>query len=302
MRRQICTWGVMLAIVAMAAIGCQPQAPFHFHNNDGALDHSLDIATQIEYPDYDQCSLDEVDKVKPPLSLDNPKPEQMWELSLEEAMRITLCNSTVIRQLGGVVTDASTPVNPNGLTPQGLLLLSAGGAAPGASIPTMYTPALTETDPRFGVEAALSAFDAQFAATMAWESNVTPENTSGLVSAFQPQVLRQDTATFQSQLQKFDASGGTWTLGLNAHYDKDNIASNLKLFNAEYDTTLLAEFRQPLLQARAFRLKSSQLGANRPAFCLLNLEVQIHSHMLDRRRALQENSFPSIVRHGGQHS
>ena len=95
----------ILALVLSASIlatGCQPQQPFYC-KEDGDLSHYLDVATEIEYPDVDEPSLDEVELRSAPLTLKNTDNYEMWDLSLEEAVRITLCNSQVMRQLGARV-------------------------------------------------------------------------------------------------------------------------------------------------------------------------------------------------------
>ncbi len=83
----------------MLASGCRPTQPFYFME-DGDLSHYLDVATDIEYPDVEEQSLDEVTGALPPLTLKNSDSYEMWDLTLEEATRITLCNSQVMRQLG----------------------------------------------------------------------------------------------------------------------------------------------------------------------------------------------------------
>ena len=58
-----------------------------------------------------------------------------------------LANSAVLRDLGGLVLQS----------PEGVL--------------TTYDPMIQETDPRFGVDAALSAFDAAFETRAFFEKN-----------------------------------------------------------------------------------------------------------------------------------
>ena len=127
-------------------VGCNQvtsQQPFYFFE-DGDLSHYLDKATAIDVSDVDVPPLEDVENAKAPLSLSNADHLEIWELSLEEAMRIGLENSRVMRSLG------ATLASPEALT-----------SSPDIT-PTMYDPAITETDPRYGVEAALSAFDATF--------------------------------------------------------------------------------------------------------------------------------------------
>ena len=56
---------------------------------------------EIEYPDVEEPSLGEVQNTLPPLTLKNTENYEIWDLSLSEVVQITLCNSQVMRQLGG---------------------------------------------------------------------------------------------------------------------------------------------------------------------------------------------------------
>ena len=71
---------------------------------------------------------------------------QYQNLSLREVLEIAIQNSEVLREIGGVALK-----NPD-------------------TVQTQFNSALRETDPRYGMEAALSAFDAQLATT-AYSSN-----------------------------------------------------------------------------------------------------------------------------------
>ena len=99
---------------------------------------------QVLQPKYDiYCELDCGNQIEPevgprPISTQNPAEGETWDLELSEAIRLALENSQVIRDLGGRAL-----------------------RAPG-TVQTQYSPAILETDPRFGIEAALSAFDASY--------------------------------------------------------------------------------------------------------------------------------------------
>ena len=99
MSRQFSPLAVFFFMLSVLAIGCRPQQPF-FLQEDGDLSHYIGMATDIDYPDVNVPSLGEVTGAKPPLTLENPKPEQMWDLPLQDAMRYALENSKVIRNLG----------------------------------------------------------------------------------------------------------------------------------------------------------------------------------------------------------
>src|SRR5690606_19837581 len=76
-----------------------------------------------------------------------PADEEYWNLTLQEAIQIALTNSSVLRDLGGTILQSP------------------------ANTPSIHGPALQASDPRFGIESALSAFDAQFSTNAFFEKN-----------------------------------------------------------------------------------------------------------------------------------
>ncbi len=82
-------WSLML-IASLLAPGCAPQQPFYCHE-DGDLSHYLGVATNIEYPESKDSPTCEVTNTLPPLTLKNTDNYQIWDLSLNEAVQITLC-------------------------------------------------------------------------------------------------------------------------------------------------------------------------------------------------------------------
>ncbi len=218
---------MLLCFWLIVATGCQPQQPFYLFE-DGDLSHYKGMATDIEIPDADIDTLADVCKASSPLTLLNTEPTEILELTLEEAVQTALANSKVMRSLGAVAGD------PDSLT-------RAADA-----VPTIYDPARVETNPRFGTEAALSAFDAQLGASVFWEKNDTPINVSTLGEAIFAAVSQEDNGTFQANLSKTNATGGTTTISHNWQYSWSN--SPLRQWPSNWNVDVTAEFRQPLLQ------------------------------------------------------
>ena len=135
MNRHIPLVRVAMTVLLAALTGCQPQQPFYLKHVDGDLAHYKGVATEIEYPDVDAERLDDVSGAKRPFSLVNrdPKDMQIWDLTLEEAMQTALKNNKVMRNIGGQIQGPPDFIlrNPE-LTP------------------TIYDPALAESDPRSG--------------------------------------------------------------------------------------------------------------------------------------------------------
>ncbi|MES1213004.1 MAG: TolC family protein, partial [Singulisphaera sp.] len=109
---------------------------------------------------------------------------------------------------------------------------------------TIYAPAITESDPRFGVEGTLSNFDTQWSTSVFWQKNDHPVNANfaGLLA----NVLAEDAAQFQTQLAKVTAAGDRVYIRNNTNYDMNNNPTNL--FPAYWTTNFEAEFRHPFLQ------------------------------------------------------
>jgi len=235
MSRQSLSHGIVwLTALLTATVGCQPQKPFYFLD-DGDLSHYVGEATQIDVPDLEMESLDEVNGTLPPLTLDNAEPDSFEDLTLEEAVRYALENAKVMRDLGGVA------FGPNGAqgNPSTLLSNPAGAS-------TIWDPALVESDPRFGVEGALAAFDARFTTSAFWEKNDSPVNVGAFGEGIFSRINQQDLGTFQAQLSKTNATGGTTSLTHNVRYEQSN--SPLRLFPSDWTTNIEMEFRQPFGQ------------------------------------------------------
>ncbi|MEN0110267.1 MAG: hypothetical protein AAF805_06050, partial [Planctomycetota bacterium] len=232
----------LLLSVVMIATGCAPTQPFYFME-DGDLSHYVDVATQVEYPDVEEPSLDEVTGARKPLTVRNADEYEMWDLSLEEATRITLTNSQVMRQLGGVVQEnAPETISRN--------LINS------VAVTTTFDPALVEssTGTAFGsqfngtgVEAALAAFDAQLDSSISWQKNDRPQNSlPGVAEQFQPPRFSQDLGIFNLGVSKTAATGTQFAFRNNTNYELNN--APIREAASSWDTNFEAFINQPLLQ------------------------------------------------------
>src|SRR6185503_18679086 len=155
-----------------------------------------------------------------PWTLQTQGTPQYWDMSLEEAIQLTLANSKVIRDVGGSVVRAP------------------------ASSRTTFDPATVETDPRAGVEAALGQFDAQFLTSTYWEKNHRALNNQFFGGG--TRKLYQDAGVFQAAITKKAATGTQFTVRHNVDYDANNAPGNL--FASAWNTNIEAEIRQPVLK------------------------------------------------------
>ncbi len=162
-----------------------------------------------------------------PLTLHTDTPE-FREISLQECIQMALQNNEVMRDLGGVVL--RTP----------------------ASLQTIYSPAVQESEPRLGLglvgpEAALSAFDASFAANAFVEKVERADNNGTLVNRFRgPSSFKQDLGTIQAELAKTTATGTQFAARNITEYDANN--STINTFGSSWAVRYELEARHPLLQ------------------------------------------------------
>ena len=183
MSRFVPPLGVLSVVALIALTGCHPQQPFYLHE-DGDLSHYIGVGTELEEPDLHVESLAEVTGAKRPFSVLHSGDLKVENLTLEDAVRWTLANSKVMRTIGGQVLGA-----PETLTRSV------------EAVPTVYDPAIVETNPRSGLAAAQSIFDAQLSASLFWEKFDTPRNTFAAIERFFRAVNQQDQGTFQIRWQ-----------------------------------------------------------------------------------------------------
>jgi outer membrane protein TolC len=162
----------------------------------------------------------EPDAAAPPLTVRDLETVEYRDITLDEAIRYALDNSKVMRSLGATVLR-----NPD-------------------VVRSRYQTATQYTDPRFGPEAALAAFDAELLASAVFQKNDRPINNrffGGGTTQFQ-----QDLDIYRTELRKRAATGTVYSLRNNTQYDANNAPANI--FPSYWDTNVEAEVRQPLLQ------------------------------------------------------
>ena len=202
------------------AAGCQSRTASNF-KSCASDDCYRAIATQIEYPQVKQCCSTSEDWASlEPLTLTTTTDPEYWDVQLEEVVQMALSQSKVLRNLGGAILQSP------------------------ASVQTYWNAALQETDPQFGIDAALSAFDAQFSTSLFGEKNDRAINNEFFGGG--TRILNQDALVLQSQLTKRAVTGSEFTFRHNVEYDANNAPSNL--FPSAWNVNLESEFRHPLLQ------------------------------------------------------
>ncbi len=213
-------WTCMLLGVALSTLGgCHSENNLQFHDS---REHAYQgTITQIEYPELDIEHRAGVAETPPPQTVLSPGQPVYWPITLEQAVQIALGNSRAMRDIGGMVV-----------------------AAPAAAT-TVFDPAIHDTDPRGGTEAALSAFDAQFSTSMFWRRTDLWFNNE-LLGLLTNGNLVADTADFQAKISKVAETGTQFSLSNLTFFDRDNMLLNQYPYS--YNTMVQMEVRQPLLQ------------------------------------------------------
>jgi outer membrane protein TolC len=224
----------MTAAIVIAVLGGCSTAPkpvTYLGHSD--LQYYKGLATKIDYPNRPAPDSPAAFASQEPRRIRHLQKDQLWDLSLSEAIHIALKNNKIIRTR----EQLSLPRNPLINNPD--------------QNPSVYDPALQETGVLFGqrgVEAALSDFDALFTTSMTWGHNEQIQNNAGITAA--PLIngvptLIEDTATFKARLDKTFADSGQFSLIQEWDYVENNLTGNL--FPSVYTGFVRAEYRRPLL-------------------------------------------------------
>ncbi len=223
---------------------------------------------------FDEANLSlPLPKMTDPRTTSNPEAQEIWNMTLEEAIKIGLDNSEVVR----VIALGAQGIPIGGFEPTPLNT-GAGGALGTGTLTTVYDPAIQET----GIAQALSVFDASLSATIFWNRNVAPFNnaiTAGtfIAGAKNPVVFTQESSSTALTLQKRTATGATLSIVHNITYNYSNSPSNV--FPSAYTTNLQMQVTQPLLGSapNAFNANPNPVGleANRAPIVVQRLQADV---------------------------
>ena len=249
---------VALVVLALLA-GCRTTIPKAVYLSDPppADEHGTspcdDLRQQIEYPAVVRCGFTEGAQSVAPRTMADGIPTDFWDLSFEEAIRIGLQNSTILRDLGGRVLDSPE------------------------SVATVFDPAIAMSNPRTGEVAALSAFDAQINESFAYgDSNRIFNNAAQGGGAF---IVKGDNFRWDWQLTKVAATGTQFGLRTFTAYEHNNAPANL--FTHAWRNSAEAIVRQPLLQGAGTRFNriagpgARATGVNLPGVLLARINGDI---------------------------
>lgn len=213
----------VLAMV-IALTGCRAHDPGATFYDSAAADVCYEARGPAQLTAERPASDCEVDTVcyDAPVDFDPDVPVEHRDLTLEEAIQHALANARVMRDLGGTIT-----------TPD--VLLS-----------TVYDPAIVFSDARTGEEAALSAFDATFAAGAFFDKNDREFNNTFVGDGGS---LYEDLGDANFELRKQSATGTQVVLRHQMQSEfNNNVGNRFGNPSQSFQAILEGEIRQPLLQ------------------------------------------------------
>jgi outer membrane protein TolC len=212
-------WLIAISWTALVlAAGCLARRPAA-DSQPGSVDYTK-VALQTEYADVAQPHYEEVAGPGSPRSIRDNETVKYRDVTLQEAIELALMHSRVMVDLGGTVIRA----------PEGL--------------PTTYGPAVVETDPQFGVEGALSAFDADFASSLFFEKNDRRYNNQMLGDAG---FFTQDYDIFKAEISKRAVTGSQFAVRNITDFDNNNALGN-QFRHGAWDVLMEAEVKHPFLR------------------------------------------------------
>ncbi len=266
----------LAAAVALTAAGCQ-RVPYIDQSKPVPHDPLAKIATEdsevkkanFQDKPYTGNLPAAPPKIARPRTTESPEADEIWHLTLQEAIRIGLDNSEVVR----VISLGAQGIPVGGFEPTPLNTGAGAGVASSlgaGTLSSVYDPAIQETQ----IATALAVFDANFTTSILWGHSTTPINNSisaGVVNtgARYPLVFNQDNATFQSTLQKRAATGAVLQLQHNVAYLYSNSPANV--FPSAYTVNTQLSITQPLLGGTA--QNPSGLEANRANIVIARLNA-----------------------------
>lgn len=215
----------VLCSVIFTFTACTPQKPFvaEVPLSTPALE------SEVKQVSYEEISpSDSLVSVLPPFDLDTESAEvPYWDMDLSATIQYALANSTVMREIG-----ANLLQSPNETS-------------------TIYDPSVVATSPRLGEEAALSAFDAQWATRLFYIRGDRALNNSLLGGG--TNFFEQDLMRFQTELSKVSAAGTRLAVRHSIDDDYNNAPANIYGREGDIDAHAWTwnwetELRQPLLR------------------------------------------------------
>ncbi len=185
-------------------------------------------------------------KIAKPRTTNDPEAQEVWPMTLQEAIRIGLSNSEIVR----VISFGAQGIPIGGFEPTPLNTGASAGVASSlgsGTLQSIYDPAILETQ----IASALSNFDTALTTSLLWGNNVTPYNNGvqggslSLTGTRYPVISVNDSVTFQAGLSKRAATGALLGVVHNVNWSYQN--SSFLVWPSAYTTNTQLTLTQPLL-------------------------------------------------------
>jgi outer membrane protein TolC len=185
-------------------------------------------------------------RVHKPRTTNDPEANEIFPMTLQQAIRIGLDNSEVVR----VIAFGAQGIPIGGFEPTPLNSGASAGVASSlgsGTLQTVYDPAILETQ----IAVALSNFDTAFTTSILWGDNVQPFNNGvqggslSLTGTKYPIVSVNDSVTYQVGLSKRTETGALLGVVHNINWSYQN--SSFLVWPSAYTTNLQLTLTQPLL-------------------------------------------------------
>jgi outer membrane protein TolC len=181
-----------------------------------------------------------------PRTTQDPEAQEVWPMTLQQAIRIGLDNAETIR----VIAFGAQGIPIGGFEPTPLNTGAAAGVASSlgaGTLQTIYDPAILETQIAF----ALATFDTAFTTSILWGSNVTPFNNGiqggslNFTGTRFPVVSVNDSWQYQIGLSKRTETGALLGITHNIQWSYQN--SSFLVWPSAYTSNIQLTLTQPLL-------------------------------------------------------
>ena len=187
--------GLTLLAAALAGCGYGGTTNWHFYSPQDTAHYDA-VAKQIEYPNVAPSCDDTALNTQSPEVVGRDGQLQFLDMTLEEAVQSCLQHSKVMSDLGGSVLRFPDRA------------------------PTIMGPSIAETDPQYGVDAALSQYDAVF--NFKYDAQHNDRLLNNIFFGGGTRDLKQDLDTFNTELTKTTPTGTTFAFRNNTTYDHNN--------------------------------------------------------------------------------
>ena len=216
---------LLVGLVLAAAGGCALTADNVCRNIILPEQRTIDVRDPAQFPAAP------IPPSVPPRTVTHPRPETAeWQLSLDDAIRIALENSTVVRILAGTAATASGN--------------------------TIYDVAITNTT----IDQAQAAFDPVLKWNNTWGRTNTPFAVLDFLNPTRSAITSNPTDTYTGDLglSQTNLLGGKWAVDLNDNYSR--IAANGPFpLNPQNQSNVTLSYTQPLLQGAGFAVNSAPI-------------------------------------------